>query len=98
MIPETSNYAVNEVINQNPLGELTGEGGLYRDADVLHRPRHRPPCRRSRQLSEAAAKQQLQQNGLKVSRVITQTSSSVPQGQVITTQPGPARVCPRARA
>ena len=34
------------------------------------------------QLSEAAAKQQLKQNGLKVSRVVTQTSTTVPQGEV----------------
>ena len=80
VIPETSNYPVNEVINQSPLGNSREKAGSTVTLTVLHRAGldHRADGRLSspRRRRSSSSKQ----NGLKVSRVVTQTSSSVPQG------------------
>ncbi len=87
VIPETSNYPVDEVINQSPLGNSREKAGSTVTLTYSTGPGS-TTVPTVAQLSEAAAKQQLQQNGLKVARVVTQTSSSVPQGEVTGTQPG----------
>ncbi len=87
VIPETSTYPVNEVINQSPLGNSREKTGSTVTLTYSTGPGSTTvPTVES--LSQAAATQQLKQNGLKVSRVVAQTSGSVPQGQVTGTLPG----------
>jgi serine/threonine-protein kinase len=87
VIPEPSNYPVNEVFNQSPLGNSRVKTGAVVTLTYSTGPGTTTvPTVNS--LSEAAAKQELKHNGLKVSRVATSTSSTVPQGEVIGTAPG----------
>ncbi|MDE3130070.1 MAG: Stk1 family PASTA domain-containing Ser/Thr kinase [Acidobacteriota bacterium] len=87
VIPENSNYQAGEVIAQHPLGHSTAKKGSTVSITVsLGPPSTTVPA--VTDFTEAQAKAQLKQNGLKVSRVVQQTSSSTPQGQVISTQPG----------
>ncbi len=87
VIPEVSNYPVNEVINQSPLGNSHVKAGSTVTLTYSTGPGSTTvPTVVSD--SVAAAKQQLKQNGLRVSRIVTQTSSGTPQGEVTGTQPG----------
>jgi eukaryotic-like serine/threonine-protein kinase len=86
VIPETSKYPSNQVFAQNPLGYSLAKVGSTVTLFVSTGPGSTTvPTVTS--LSEAAAKQQLAQNGLKVSRVVMSPSSTVPQGQVTGTSP-----------
>ena len=87
VIPETSNYRVNEVIAQNPLGHSLAKSG----ATVILTYSTGPGNTTVPALdgfTEPQARAQLKQNGLKVARVVMQTSTTVPQGQVTSTYPG----------
>jgi beta-lactam-binding protein with PASTA domain/predicted Ser/Thr protein kinase len=86
--PETSKYRVDEVIAQNPLGNARVKEGSTIILTYSTGPGS-TTVPTVAQLSVAGAQAALKQNGLRASsHIITQTSTNVPQGEVIGTQPG----------
>ncbi len=85
--PQPSNYPVNEVIAQSPLGNARVKAGSTVTLTYSTGPGD-TTVPTVQGLTLDAAKAQIRQNGLKVSRVLRQTSTSIAQGQVIGTQPG----------
>jgi eukaryotic-like serine/threonine-protein kinase len=88
VIYQTANYTSGEVIAQSPLGNARVKSGATVTLTVSNGPGATIVPTVS-QLTVAAAEAQLKSNGLKVSHIVTATSSSVPQGEAIGTQPGP---------
>jgi serine/threonine-protein kinase len=84
--PEISSKRVNEVIAQSPLGQTRLKDGSSVTLTYSTGPGNTTVPTVS-QDTPAAARAQLQNNGLKVLKVQTQQSSSIPQGQVIGTNP-----------
>jgi beta-lactam-binding protein with PASTA domain/predicted Ser/Thr protein kinase len=87
VIYQTANYSSGEVIAQSPLGNARVKSGTTVTLTVSNGPGSTVVPTVS-QLSPAAAKAQLTQNGLKISRTVAQTSTNIPQGEVIGTTPG----------
>ena len=87
VIPETSTLPNGEVIAQSPLGNARVKSGAIVTLTESTGPGSTTVPTLTG-LTESQAKAQLKQNGLKVSRVVMQTSSSTPQGQATGTQPG----------
>ena len=97
VIPEPSSYPNNQVIRQYPLGQSLAKSGSTVTLTYSTGPGSTTVPTLTGD-TEAQAKAQLKQNGLKVARVIAQTSSSTPQGQATGTQPGAGASVPKGQA
>jgi serine/threonine-protein kinase len=86
-IYEPSKYPNNEVIDQSPRGNQRIKRGSTVILTVSTGPGTTTVPNVSG-LSQDAAKAQIRGNGLRVTKVTTQSSTSTPQGEVIGTQPG----------
>ncbi len=85
--PETSNKRVDEVIAQSPLGNTRLKEGSSVTLTYSTGPGNTTVPTVSGD-TLAAARAQLRRNGLTVAHVTSQSSTNVPQGQVISTTPG----------
>jgi len=85
--PLTSRKPVDQVIAQSPLGQARVKEGATVTLTYSTGPGNTTVPLVTNE-SPAAARRELRHNGLNVSHVTTTSSSSVPQGQVISTSPG----------
>jgi len=85
--PLTSSKPVDQVIAQSPLGQSRVKDGATVTLTYSTGPGNTTVPLVTNE-SPAAARRELRHNGLKVSHITTTSSSSVPQGQVISTSPG----------
>jgi serine/threonine-protein kinase len=85
--PLTSSKPVDQVIAQSPLGQSRVKDGTTVTLTYSTGPGSTTVPLVTNE-SPVAARRELRHNGLKVSHVTTTSSSSVPQGQVISTSPG----------
>jgi eukaryotic-like serine/threonine-protein kinase len=86
VIYESSNYQSNIVINQAPLGDSRVKAGATVTLTVSTGPGS-TTVPNIVQLPQAQAEAQIRAAGIKISRVLTETSTTVPQGDATRTDP-----------